>query len=402
MKKILVATLLLWLCSQPFQAIGQNAPQNQPLTPEQKVSARRVKALNDALREFQKNNDQDSAALVSSILDSLNQPGGQSPADLAADLERMKNKVRELVRHGAMESAGTMNYAQIFSFYSKEAIPLAPVNPSHKSSNPPGPGGLVLYYSFDAPDDHGVVHDESGTGNDGRVFGAQWVSTGKFGGAYHFAISNFTDRIVVPDSDSLNADKITVAAWIQASGDTGFFERIFDKDFYHGFAMSVNGDWGNKLNRGKLIFETSNGDGMAGRAVDDGRWHHVAASFDGKTVRCYVDGVESSRQAKKAGPIGKCGWDLAIGNSVVEYGWDELMAYDGLIDEVRIYNRALSADEIKTLATADHAGVDLISSPDSAKPDAAERLKKLQSLYDQGLINKDEFQKKKQEILDSF
>jgi len=72
---------------------------------------------------------------------------------------------------------------------------------------------------------------------------------------------------------------------------------------------------------------------------------------------------------------------------------------------VRIYNRALSAAEIKALATATHAGVDVIPTPsadNSAKPDAAERLKKVKALYDQGLINKEDYDKKVKEIMDSL
>ena len=42
------------------------------------------------------------------------------------------------------------------------------------------PGGLVLYLPFDKADKDGLIHDESGAGNDGHVFGANWVSEGKF------------------------------------------------------------------------------------------------------------------------------------------------------------------------------------------------------------------------------
>ncbi len=65
----------------------------------------------------------------------------------------------------------------------------------------------------------------------------------------------------------------------------------------------------------------------------------LAATFDGRTARCYVDGVESSRPVRN-GPLKETPWDLCIGNSVVGYGTGELLAFDGLIDEVRIYNRA--------------------------------------------------------------
>jgi hypothetical protein len=122
-------------------------------------------------------------------------------------------------------------------------------------------------------------------------------------------------------------------------------------------------------------------------------------------LRCYLDGKEKSQSLKTSRRLGKNSWDLCIGNSVTEDSTGEFLAYDGLIDEVRIYNRALSADEIKLLATATQAGVDVVPAPptdNSSKPDAAERLKKVKSLFDQGLINKEDYDKKVKEIMDSL
>ena len=92
-------------------------------------------------------------------------------------------------------------------------------------------------------------------------------------------------------------------------------------------------------------------------------------------------------------------------NSVVASPDGSFLAYDGLIDEVRIYNRALSAAEIKTLATATQAGVVVVPTPtadNSGKQSAADRLKQVKSLYDQGLINKDDYDKKVKEIMESL
>ena len=94
-----------------------------------------------------------------------------------------------------------------------------------------------------------------------------------------------------------------------------------------------------------------------------------------------------------------------MGNSIAEAAAGNFVAYDGLIDEVRIYNRALSAAEIKALATATQAGVEIAgaSKADSMpKPDTAERLKKVKTLYDQGLISKEDYDKKVKEIMDSL
>ena len=343
----------------------QRTAANKPRqTPAEQLKARRTKALSDALAVFQ-NNDPKTANLVSNILASLNQTGGLTTTDLTQDMGRMRDRVHELVRRGDMESAAALNHAQILTFYSYN-FPSQPPHPTRKTGGQAGPGGLVLYLPFDNPDTNGLVHDESGAGNGGQVFGARWVSDGKFGGAYRFSIADFNDRIVIPNSDSLNAEDITVAAWIKATPSTGFFERIFDKDYHHGFALSLSGDWQNQGERGKLLWETGNGTIM-GRAADDNQWHHVAAVYDGRMVRCYVDGVESSSKTRKPGPLSRCGWDLCIGNSVVDYDSGELDAFDGLIDEVRIYNRALSTAEIKSLATATQAGADVVSTPDDVR-----------------------------------
>ena len=89
---------------------------------------------------------------------------------------------------------------------------------------------------------------------------------------------------------------------------------------------------------------------------------------------------------------------------MVEYPWGELLAFDGWIDEVRIYNRALSVEEIKTLATATKAGADILGpvAQSAAKPPPAERLKKLKDLYEQGLISKEQYDQKAKEVMDSL
>jgi hypothetical protein len=196
-----------------------------------------------------------------------------------------------------------------------------------------------------------------------------------------------------------------VSAWIKTADRDGFWNRIVDKDFRNSYCLALGGDYKGKAARGKLDYESSRSSIISDRVLDDNQWHFVAAVYDGKTVSCYVDDVEKSHPVKNPGPLKKSTWDLCIGNSVVEYPAGDFLAFDGLIDEVRIYNRALSYDEIKMLSTATQAGVDVVPAPsanNAGKPDAAERLKKVKALYDQGLINKDDYDKKVKEILDSM
>lgn len=336
-----------------------------------------TKALNNALHELQ-NNDLDTANFVSDMLALLNRSGGSTPEALAADTDRMNNKVRELVQRDALESAAILQDAIDDVLYAAGTPPgpPGPANPNHKTGGLPGPGGLVLYLPFDQPADaDGTVHDESGTGNDGKVFGAQWVADGKFGGAYQFHITNLTDRIVIPNSDTLNPDYITIAAWIKTGVKNGFWTRIADKDYRNSYCFDLGGDWRGKATRGKPGLETSRGEFRNNRPLDDNRWHHVAVTFDGRRIACFIDGVEQSSQVRRPGPLKKDDWDLCIGNSVVDYGTGDFLAFDGLIDEVRIYNRALSPDEILCLATATRPGVDIIGASETREQRTADRLK---------------------------
>jgi hypothetical protein len=159
----------------------------------------------------------------------------------------------------------------------------------------------------------------------------------------------------------LNPDYITVSAWIKTADSDGFWNRIVDKGCDEkSFTLDLGGDWEGKTYRGRPTFELP-GRAVSGPPVGDGRWHHAAATYDGQVSKIYVDGVE--RGQKKAGhpaPIGKNNWDLCVGNRVIEDSLGDFVAYDGLIDEVRIYNRALSADEIRALATGTQAGVDIV------------------------------------------
>ena len=396
--KLFLAAALLTAVGQMFLAVGQNAASGE------QIKAKWTKAFDEGRRDFQNSNDRESADFCGKILESLDQPGGTAPAALAVQVERIKKQVRYLVRRDALESAARLNWAQCAVLFPIRDD-AEPDHPNHKTGGTPGPGGLVLYLPFDTPDESGIVHDASGAGNDGRVYDAKWGADGKFGGAYHFSITNLTDRIVIPNSDTLNPDYITVSAWIKASDTDGFWNRIVDKGCDEkSYTLCLGGDWQGTKSRGRLFFELGGKGGASSSPVGDGRWHHVAATYDGQVSKVYVDGVERGQdKTVHPGPIGKNSWDLCIGNSVIDAG-GQFLAYDGLIDEVRIYNRALSADEIKALAAATHAGADILppSANAAGKADAATRLKQLQSLYDQGLINKDEYDKKKQEILGSL
>jgi hypothetical protein len=79
--------------------------------------------------------------------------------------------------------------------------------------------------------------------------------------------------------------------------------------------------------------------------VSSGQWHHVACVYDGRNMKTYVDGkLDVSKP--RSGPIGTNDFPVCIGENIELTGH----CWNGLIDDVRIYNYALSESEIAAIA----------------------------------------------------
>lgn len=372
-----------------------------------------ITQLQNARKDLQEAGDGATAEFIGKILESLKQSGEMSPATQLANTELIKEKMLALIRVRSLKSAAILNI-RMWHILNQPGIGAdGPVRPGSAKAGTPGPDGLVLYMPFDEPDKAGIVRDASGAGNDGHLTGAKWVAEGHKGGAYLFDITRFTDKIVVPNSPLLNPENITMSAWIKVPEDGGgFWNRIFDKDYRKGYSIQITGEFGDKQPRGRLGFEFSRMANQSQCTLTDGRWHHVAVTFDGQTSRIYVDGLENSQKAaRQPGPLKKSNWDLCIGNSVVGYKDTDAingdcLAFDGMIDEARIYNRALSAEEIRALAglpaaAATGEGAASIPGP-QAPPNPTERIKQIKQLMEQGLIDKPEYDRRVKEILDAI
>ena len=196
--------------------------------------------------------------------------------------------------------------------------------------------GLVLALAFDEGSG-GTTVDNSGNGNDGSIGNAVWTTAGRFGNALSFNGSNAL--VTVPDADSLDLTTgMTLQAWVHPSVVSGRWRDVIFKglnDIYYleatssgGGAPGVGGTFANSPLKGPTTLPTN-------------AWSHLAGTYDGITLRLYVDGVEVANQAQ-TGLIETSADALTIGGDIL-YG----QYFAGLIDEVRIYNRALSAAEIQ-------------------------------------------------------
>ena len=212
----------------------------------------------------------------------------------------------------------------------------------------PARAGLVAAYSFDEGAGT-TITDLSGHNNSGSFSGAAWNTGGKFGGALSF--DGVNDAASIADTASLNLSKgMTLEAWVKPSASMGK-RTIIAKQHPTG------------LSYGLYSNTTSSGPAAEGPAtassntsLGTGTWKHVAATYDGTTLKLYVNGGLVASQATTANMSANAG-PLGIGGH--DFGGDY---FQGLIDEVRIYDRALSGPEVlfdqntAVSATADVAG----------------------------------------------
>jgi hypothetical protein len=199
---------------------------------------------------------------------------------------------------------------------------------------------LVAYWTLDEGSGN-MVYDTSGNNNNGTINGATWCD-GKYGKALQF---NGQDNYVeVPSSDSLEIDEnVTIAAWINwiDAGDTwlGILANGQQNGPWENYGLFVNRSsrflyFTLSLNGGHVVQQTSND------VIVPNEWVHVCASWDGSKARIYING-QMKLETAQSGTLVPTGLPLRIGhrNGSPHY-------FNGTIDEVRVYNHALTESEI--------------------------------------------------------
>jgi hypothetical protein len=209
--------------------------------------------------------------------------------------------------------------------------------------------GLVAYYPF-----YGSVYDESGYENHGKVYGATLVADrdGTPDSAYYFdGVDNY---IEIPYSPNLsigpNGFSVSLqvkADSVQPSNDSLF--TIMDKS--HGFGCLANASgWvvQGRTNVG-TGFAVGNGTdyyGVSGPNILDDAWHDLTATFESGLMKLYVDGILTETRELPDSPANNAG-PLYIG----KWGCKNGRHFRGAVDEVRIFDRVLTEEDILQLSS---------------------------------------------------
>jgi len=211
--------------------------------------------------------------------------------------------------------------------------------------------GLVAHWPFDDGTANEVVNGINGTFRRGATTASQ-------GKTQSLSLNRASRQYVdIPNNNLLTINSnITISAWVRYSGihGGGFGSRfIYKKTRDTGPAIYI------PASSGRLRFSFNTGNWQNPYSVtstqdyNDGQWHLVVATYDGSSASLYVDGdledqVPASGNINYVHPHGG-----SYGTSIGRNGNEDNRWWDGLIDEVRIWDRTLPADEIRALHLAE-------------------------------------------------
>jgi hypothetical protein len=260
---------------------------------------------------------------------------------------------------GTPTNAGTVSFTvQVTDAVAVTAAKALSITASAQTANQPG---LVVAYGFNEGSGS-TTADASGNSNTGTVSGAAWTTSGRYGSALSF--NGSSNRVDINDANSLDLTTgMTLEAWVYPTTLSGW-RTVILKEASGGLAYALYAY--DNAPRPAAYINTGGSDlsaaGTSGISLNT--WTHLAATYDGSTLRLFVNGTQTGSRTA-SGSIRVSTNYLRIGGNTL---WGEY--FSGLIDEVRIYNRALSQAEIQT----DMNTPIVVSPPDATPPTAPANL----------------------------
>jgi hypothetical protein len=217
----------------------------------------------------------------------------------------------------------------------------------------------VAAYSFNEATGT-VVHDVSGNNNNGTIAGATWTTTGRYGSALSF--NGKSSLVTVPESPSLDLKtSLTLEAWVKPTATPTGFQAILFKEmptdtayylYRSGFSAAPLGG----------VYIGAEQTATAANGLTLNTWSHLALTYNGTQEQLYVNGALVASRSQTG--------TVQTSTGVLHIGGDSLWGeyFLGSIDEIRIYNRALSAAEIQTDMNTAVPGA---TTPDATPPTVA-------------------------------
>ena len=225
-------------------------------------------------------------------------------------------------------------------------------------SNSGPPPGLVAAYGFDAGAG-AIAADQAGSGHTGTITNATWAgaTAGRYGNALSFNGSNAS--VSVPDANDLDfTNGMTLEAWVRPAALGNAYSTVVLKEQPGYYTYGLYAATDNGRPSGNAMVDGVDRETRGPAALPLGVWSHLAATYDGSVLALYVNGVQVSTLLASGSIVTSAG-GLKVGGNAVWGEW-----FSGLVDEVRLYNRALTATEIQ----GDMARP--ITNPDAVAPSA--------------------------------
>lgn len=248
---------------------------------------------------------------------------------------------------------GYLDDLKVFNYRRTPKQIVSDMNAGHPAVGSPV-GSAVGYWKFD--EGYGTTANNSGSGGTAlngtltsmdspATYGSGWTQSGKFGKALNF--DNTDDSVVVPHSQSqLTTEGFTLSAWVNpASLGESSFGRIIDKSSggsaENGYHLRMDAD-----NKAYIRINVGSSFTSSNNSVPFGKWTHLLVTVtEGSLVTFYINGEVSGTPGTASALSGITTTNpLTIGN---RSGATD-RTFDGKIDEVKIYNYAISSTEVKT------------------------------------------------------
>lgn len=212
--------------------------------------------------------------------------------------------------------------------------------------------GLVAYWSFNEGSG-GTAYDYSGNSNHGTIYGASWTAAGALGNALEF--DGDYDYVTIPNNSSqqITTNQITVSAWINLYADVGNDQaRIICKQetVRNAWGLEIFGEnygssTGNQINFHDTDGSTASYNYLNTTDLNLNQLYHVLVTDDAGTITMYINGLGAPSSSSGYGIPSSIDAPIIIGAT----NTPDRFFFNGVIDEVLIYNRVLSQGEISAL-----------------------------------------------------